>query len=127
MEFTDLITELKNLTTTDSIFIIGLCVLAGLIVLAIICELLKFSLGSGTFTFLAIITMIALIITCIATVGKKTKLDYELSRDKNYVYIDSHNNNLKSAKLKIIGQDKQVIYVLYKDETYKIPVMVDKW
>lgn len=126
MEFTDLITELKNLTTTDSLIIIGLCVFAGLIVLAIICELLKFSLGSGTFTVLAIITMIALIITCIATVGKKTKLDYELSRDKNYVYIDSHNNNLKSAKLKIIGQDKQVIYVLYKDETYKIPVMVDK-
>lgn len=63
MEFTDLITELKNLTTTDSIIIIGLCVFAGLIVLAIICELLKFSLGSGTFTVLAIITMIALIIT----------------------------------------------------------------
>ena len=126
MEFTDLITELKNLTTTDSIIIIGLCVFAGLIVLAIICELLKFSLGSGTFTVLAIITMIGLIITCIATTGKKTKLDYELSRDKNYVYIDSHNNNLKSAKLKIIGQDKQVIYVLYKDETYKIPVMIDK-
>lgn len=41
MEFTDLITELKNLTTTDSIFIIGLCVFAGLIVLAIICELLN--------------------------------------------------------------------------------------
>lgn len=126
MEFTDLITELKNLTTTDSIIIIGLCVFAGLMVLAIICELLKFSLGSGTFTVLAIITMIGLIITCIATAGKKTKLDYELSRDKNYVYIDSHNNNLKSAKLKIIGQDKQVIYVLYKDETYKIPVMIDK-
>ena len=126
MEFTDLITELKNLTTTDSIFIIGLFVFAGLIVLAIICELLKFSLGSGTFTVLAIITMIGLIITCIAIAGKKTKLDYELSRDKNYVYINSHNNNLKSAKLKIIGQDKQVIYVLYKDETYKIPVMIDK-
>lgn len=73
---------------------------------------------------------------------KKTKLDYELSRDKNYVYIDtlrepgisipggrqidSHNNNLKSVKLKIIGQDKQVIYVISKDETYKIPVMIDK-
>ena len=126
MEFTDLITELKNLTTTDSIIIIGLCVFAGLIVLAIICELLKFSLGSGTFTVLAIITMIGLIITCIATTGKKTKLDYELSRDKNYVYINSHNNNLKSAKLKIIGQEQQVIYVLYKDETHKIPVLVDK-
>lgn len=73
MEFTDLITELKNLTTTDSIIIIGLCVFAGLMVLAIICELLKFSLGSGIFTVLAIITMIGLIITCIATAGKKNK------------------------------------------------------
>lgn len=126
MEFTDLITELENPTMTSNIILIGLCVFGGLLVLAIICELLKFSLGSGTFTVLAMITMVGLIITCIATAGQKTKLDYSLSRDKNYVYIDSHNNNLKSAKLKIIGQDKQVIYVLYKDETYKIPVMVDK-
>lgn len=126
MEFTDLITELKNPTMISNIIIIGLCVFTGLLVLAIICELLEFSLGSGTFTVLAIITMIGLVITCIATAGEKTKFDYELSRDKNYVYIDSHNNNLKSAKLKIIGQDKQVIYVLYKDETYKIPVIIDK-
>lgn len=126
MEFTDLITELKNPTMISNIIIIGLCVFTGLLVLAIICESLEFSSGSWTFTVLAIITMIGLIITCIATAGQKTKLDYDLSRDKNYVYIDSHNNNLKSAKLKIIGQDKQVIYVLYKDETYKIPVMVDK-
>lgn len=126
MEFTDLITELKNLTTTDSIIIIGLCVFGASLLLAIICELLEFSSGSLTFTVLAIITMIGLIITCIATAGQKIKLDYDLSRDKNYVYLNSHNNNLKSAKLKIIGQDKQVIYVLYKDETYKIPVMIDK-
>lgn len=126
MEFTDLITKLENPTMTSNIILIELCVFGGLLVLAIICELLEFSLGTGTFTFLAIVTMISLIITCIATAGQKTKYDYELSHDKNYVYIDSHNNNLKSAKLKIIGQDKQVIYVLYKDETYKIPVMIDK-
>lgn len=126
MEFTDLITELKNPTMISNIIIIGLCVFTGLLVLAIICESLEFSSGSLTFTVLAIITMIGLIITCIATAGQKIKLDYDLSRDKNYVYLNSHNNNLKSAKLKIIGQDKQVIYVLYKDETYKIPVMVDK-
>lgn len=126
MEFTDLLSKLKNLTTTDSIIIIGLCVFGTLLVLAIICELLKFSLGSGTFTVLAIITILVIVGICIFSADKKPKLDYELSRDKNYVYIDSHNNNLKSAKLKIIGQDKQVIYVLYKDETYKIPVMVDK-
>lgn len=126
MDLTELLSELKNPTMISNIIIIGLCVFAGLLVLAIICELLEFSSSSLTFTVLAIITMIGLIITCIATAGKKTILDYDLSRDKNYVYIDSHNNNLKSAKLKIIGQDKQVIYVLYKDETYKIPVMVDK-
>lgn len=126
MEFTDLLSELKNLTTTDSIIIIGLCVFGASLVLAIICELLKFSLGSGTFTVLAIITILVIVGTCIFSADKKPKLDYELSRDKNYVYIDSHNNNLKSAKLKIIGQDKQVIYVLYKDETYKIPVIIDK-
>lgn len=126
MDLTELLSELKNPTMISNIIIIGLCVFTGLLVLAIICESLNFSLGSGTFTVLAIITMIGLIITCIATAGKKTILDYDLSRDKNYVYIDSHNNNLKSAKLKIIGQDKHVIYVLYKDETYKIPVMVDK-
>lgn len=54
MDFTDLITELKNLTTTESIIIIGLCVVAGLLLLAII-------------------TMTGLIITCIATAGKKNK------------------------------------------------------
>lgn len=126
MDFTDLLSELKNLTMTSNIILIGLCVFGGLMVLAIICELLKFSSGSWTFTVLAIITMIGLFITGIVTAGEKTKYDYELSRDKNYVYIDSHNNNLKSAKLKIIGQDKQTIYVLYKDETYKIPIMIDK-
>lgn len=126
MEFTDLLSKLKNPTMTSNIILIELCVFGSLIVLTIICESLKFSSGSWTFMVLAIITMIGLIITCIATAGEKAKYDYELSRDKNYVYIDSHNNNLKSAKLKIIGQDKQVIYVLYKDETYKIPVMVDK-
>lgn len=126
MDFTDLLSELKNLTTTDSIIIIGLCVFGASLVLAIICELLKFSFGSGTFTILAILTILVIVGTCIFSADKKPKLDYELSRDKNYVYIDSHNNNLKSAKLKIIGQDKQVIYVLYKDETYKIPVIIDK-
>lgn len=126
MEFTDLLSELQNLTPTSNIILIGLCAFGGLMVLAIICELLKFSFGTNAFAVLALITMIGLIITCIASAGEKAKYDYELSRDKNYVYIDSHNNNLKSAKLKIIGQDKQTIYVLYKDETYKIPVMVDK-
>ena len=70
--------------------------------------------------------MIVLIVTAIASFGEKSKLNYDLSRDKNYVYLNSHSRDLRSAKFKIIGEDKQTIYVMYKDETYKIPVMVDK-
>ena len=126
MDLTELLSELKILTTTDSIIIIGLCALGGLLLIGVIFELLKFSLGSGICVILALITTGIIIVTAISSAGQKSKLDYDLSRDKNYVYLNSHNNNLKSAKLKIIGQDKHVIYVLYKDETYKIPVIVDK-
>lgn len=79
MDLTELLSELKNPTMISNIIIIGLCVFAGLLVLAIICESLNFSLGSGTFTVLAIITMIGLIITCIATASKKnyTRLRFE--------------------------------------------------
>lgn len=126
MDLTELLSELKILTTTDSIILIGLCTFGALIVIAIICELLKFSAGSSICCILALVTMIVLIITAISTAGQKSKLDYDLSRDKNYVYLNSHSHNLRSAKFKIIGEDKQTIYVLYNDETYKIPVMVDK-
>lgn len=126
MDLTELLSELKTLSTAGSVVLIGLCVFGGLLLLALICESLKFPLASGTFTILALITMIIIIVTAIASAGEKSKLDYDLSRDKNYVYLDSHSRDLRSAKFKIIGEDKQTIYVMYKDETYKIPIMIDK-
>ena len=126
MDFTELLSELETLSTAGHVVLIGLCVFGGLILLTLICESLKFSLASGTFTILALITMIIIIVTAIASAGEKSKLDYDLSRDKNYVYLDSHSRDLRSAKFKIIGEDKQTIYVMYKDETYKIPIMIDK-
>ena len=126
MDITELLSELETLSTAGSIILIGLCVLCAVIVIGIICESLKFSLGTGVCAILALAAMIVLIVTAIASSGEKSKLDYNLSRDKNYVYLDSHNRDLRSAKFKIIGEDKQTIYVLYKDETYKIPIMIDK-
>ena len=126
MNITELLSELETLSTAGSIILIGLCVLCAVIVIGIICESLKFSLGTGVCATLALATMIVLIVTAIASSGEKSKLDYDLSRDKNYVYLNSHSRDLRSAKLKIIGEDKQTIYVMYKDETYKIPVIVDK-
>ena len=126
MDFTELLSELETLSTAGRIILIGLCVLGAVIVIGIICESLKFSLGTGVCAILALATMVVLIITAIASSGEKSKLNYDLSRDKNYVYLNSHSRNLRSAKFKIIGEDKQTIYVMYKDETYKIPIMVDK-
>lgn len=126
MDLTELLSELKTLSTAGSIILIGICVLCAVILIGIICESLKFSLGTGICSILALATMIILIITAITSSGEKSKLDYNLSRDKNYVYLDSHSRDLRSAKFKIIGEDKQTIYVLYKDETYKIPIMIDK-
>lgn len=126
MDITELLSELETLSTAGSIILIGLCVLCAVIVIGIICESLKFSLGTGVCAILALAAMIVLIVTAIASSGEKSKLDYNLSRDKNYVYLDSHSRDLRSAKFKIIGEDKQTIYVLYKDETYKIPIMIDK-
>lgn len=126
MDITELLSELKTLSTAGYIILIGLCVFGIVIVIGIICELLKFSLGTGICATLALATIVVLIITAIASSGEKSKLDYDLIRDKNYVYLNSHSRDLKSAKFKIIGEDKQTIYVMYKNETYKIPVMIDK-
>lgn len=126
MDITELLSELETLSTAGNIILIGLCVFGAVIVIGIICESLKFALGTGICSILALTTMIILIVTAIASSGEKSKFDYDLIRDKNYVYLNSHSRDLKSAKFKIIGEDKQTIYVMYKNETYKIPVMVDK-
>lgn len=125
MDFTDLLSELtKPLLPTTALIISFLSILI-LWVVAIVADKLKHTKIANVCIGLVIA---AAIITAAITISlpSKTKYNYDMSHDKNYVYINSHNDCLESAKLKIIGEDKQTIYVTYKDETYKIPVMVDK-
>lgn len=125
MEFTDLLSELtKPMLPTAALIISFLCIVISWAV-AIIAEKLNHTKIANVSIGLVVVMAV---VTVVITVSQpsKPKLDYDLSRDKNYVYIDSHNDRLESAKLKIIGEDKRTVYVLYKDETYKIPVMVDK-
>lgn len=100
MEFTDLLSELTKTTAASDIALISFGALCIAILLAVASESADFTLGTGICTAIALIAMVSMLIA-VASSSKKT-LDYELSRDKNYIYIDSHNNNLKSAKLKII-------------------------
>lgn len=125
MELTDLLSELtKPLLPTKALVISFLCLLV-LWAVALIAD----KTNHKTIANVCISLVVAMAIVSVAiavTLPSKPKLDYDLSRDKSYVYINSHNDRLESAKLKIIGEDKRTVYVLYKDETYKLPVMVDK-
>lgn len=125
MELTDLLSELtKPMLPTVALIISFLCIVISWAV-AIIAEKLNHTKIANVSIGLVVAMAIVTIVTALS-LPSKPKLDYDLSRDKNYVYVNSHNDRLNSAKLKIIGEDKHTVYVLYKDETYKIPVMVDK-
>ena len=125
MEFTDLLSELTKPMLPTKAMVISLLVFLGVCIATIIFEKLNFTNIAGICAGLSIAMAI---VTVVITVSQpsKPKYDYDLSRDKNYVYIHSRNDRVSSAKLKIIGEDKQTVYVSYKNETYKIPVMVDK-
>ena len=125
MELTDLLSELtKPMLPTVALIISFLYIVISWAV-AIIAEKLNHTKIANVSIGLVITAAIVTVAIAIL-LPSKPKLDYDLSRDKNYVYVNSHNDRLNSAKLKIIGEDKQTVYVLYKDETYKIPVMIDK-
>lgn len=125
MDFTDLLSELTKPMLPTKTLVISFLVFLSICIAAIIFEKLNFTniaaVCAGLSVVMAIVTMVILV-----SQPSKTKYDYDLSRDKNYVYVNSHNDRLSSAKLKIIGEDKQMVYVMYKNETYKIPVMIDK-
>lgn len=125
MELTDLLSELtKPMLPTVALVISFLCIVISWAV-AIIAEKLNHTKIANVSIGLVVAMAIVTIVTALS-LPSKPKLDYDLSRDKNYVYVNSHNDRLNSAKLKIIGEDKHTVYVLYKDETYKIPIVVDK-
>ena len=126
MQFIDL---LSKLTTAPDTTAYRLATVTGLIFIVIGHILTKHGLvESGTSTAITGLALTIASIFMIAYVNsnKLVNIEYNLNRDKNYVYINSHNDRVESAKLEIIGVDKQTIYVTYKEETYKIPIMVNK-
>ena len=108
MDLTDLLSELtKPLLPTAMLIISFLCIVI-LWAIAIIAEKLNHTkianVSIGLVAAMAIVTIVTAL-----SLPSKTKYDYDLRRDKNYVYIDSHNDRLNSAKRKIIGEDKHTV------------------
>ena len=73
---------------------------------------------------LTTITTISIIIPLVIAAYLAINHDYNsytISRDKTHLYVNSHSDYLKSAKLKIIKNDEYFIYAKYGKNTYKIP------
>jgi hypothetical protein len=52
--------------------------------------------------------------------------EYTLAKDDDYFYVNSHTDYLESAKFKILGQNKDYIYVQKDHDTYNIPKIQER-
>lgn len=84
--------------------------------------------GQLTSILLVCASMVVLAFSFVSSSIARTKHqnDYTLTKDKTYLYINSHTDYLTSAKCKILSHDNNYIYVTYKDKTYKIHQIQDK-
>lgn len=87
MDLTDLLSELTKPLLPTKALVISFLVFLGLCIVAIIAEKLNFTNVAGVCAGLSIAMAV---VTVVITVSQpsKTKLDYDLSRDKNYVYYE---------------------------------------
>lgn len=129
MSFNDLI---DNLTTNppiyDTIIVTSLCcvfvfICVGLLSLG--ANKLKITLAS-LILCLASMGTIAYVSVAVSHQQDKHASDYTLSRDKTYFYVNSRTEYLKSAKFKILGEDKKYIYVQKDGKTYNIPQIQER-
>lgn len=125
MQLTDLINEL---TKPQDITIYKYAVSIGLILFLIgaILDHKGYEFQSAISGIIGLAISITSILMAISVSNRTITVDYDLQRDKNHIYVNSHDDKMESAKLKIIGEDKQYIYVIRDNKTYKIPTISTK-
>lgn len=129
MSFNDLIDKLTtNPPIYDTIIVTSLCC-----VFIFICVgLLSLDANKPKVTLSAIILClismgsIAYVSITVSRQQSKHASDYTLSRNKTSFYVESHTEYIKSAKFKILGEDKKYIYVQKDDQTYNIPQIQER-
>lgn len=129
MSFNDLIDALTtNPPIYDTAIIASLCGVFVFLVIGILSlgvNKLKITLAS---LILCLTSMGTIAYTSVAVSYQQDKhaSDYTLSRDETYFYVKSHTEYLKSAKFKILGEDKNYIYVQKDGKTYNIPQIQER-
>lgn len=125
MQLTDLINELtKPHDTTIYKYAMGIGLI--LFLIGAILDHKGYEFQSAVSGIIGIATAITSMLMVIAVSNQTVTVDYDIQRDKNHIYINSHDDKMESVKLKIIGEDKQYIYVIRDNKTYKIPTISTK-
>lgn len=129
MSLNDLIdTLITQPTSTYWFIIVTLFILATCIITCIITTITnKPKIVSVSF-ILGIIAFLTSTITILNLSYQQEKhaSDYTLSKDKTHFYVNSHTDYLKSAKFKILGENKDYIYVQKDNDTYNIPKIQER-
>lgn len=129
MSFNDLIDALTtNPPIYDTAIIASLCGVFVFLVIGILSlgvNKLKITLAS-LILCLASMGTIAYVSVAVSHQQDKHASDYTLSRNKTYFYVESHTEYIKSAKFKILGEDKKYIYVQKDGKTYNIPQIQER-
>ena len=123
MQLQDLINHLKTAPYhLDDIYLYTGLTTIILLVIALITEKKHKKLSNFALKLTLISAIPPLAIAIYTTINQDYN-SYTVSRDNTYLYIQSHSDYLKSAKLKIVGNDEYSIYVKYNQNTYRIPII----
>lgn len=128
MSFNDLIDALTTNPPIYDTIIASLCGVFVFLVIGILtlgANKLKITLAS-LILCLASMGAIAYVSLTVSHQQSKHASDYTLSKDNNYFYVESHTEYLKSAKFKILGEDKNYIYAQKDSKTYNIPQIQER-
>ena len=129
MSFTDLINTLHTApklldTIGNTVFI---CLIVSLILTVILLFTEKKILSSCCFLIFIISMITAPAIGIYINYQQDKHADeYTLAKDDDYFYVNSHTDYLESAKFKILGQNKDYIYVQKDHDTYNIPKIQER-
>ena len=123
MQLEDLINHLNIAPYhLDDIFLYTGLISITLLIIALITEKKHKKLSNFALKLTLISSIVPLTIAMYTTINHDYE-NYTISRDNTYLYVHSHSDYLKSAKLKIIKNDEYFIYAKRWGNTYRIPII----
>ena len=98
MQLTDLINELTKPQHT-TIYKYAICVGFILLLIAAILDKKGYEKPSAIAALVGLVITVASTTLAFSVSDQTVTVDYDIQRDKNYIYVNSHDDKMESAKL----------------------------